>query len=98
MKAHHPDIVLLDVMLPDATGVELCRQIKADERLQDIFVILWSGVQVSSDYQADALNAGADGYIVKSVSNEEFLARVRSVVRIKRAEDALREKEKGSKG
>ena len=94
LKAHHPDILLLDVMLPDTTGIELCRQIKADERLQGIFVILWSGVQVSSDYQADALNAGADGYITKSVSNEELLARVRSVVRIKRAVDMLREKEK----
>jgi len=94
LKAHHPDIVLLDVMLPDTTGMELCRQIKADERLQGIFVILWSGVQVSSESQADALNAGADGYITKSVSNEELLARVRSVARIKRAVDALREKEK----
>jgi len=97
VKAHHPDILLLDVMLPDTTGIELCRQIKADESLESIFVILFSGVQVSSDYQAAALNAGADGYIVKSVSNEELLARVRSVVRIKRAEDALREKEKSSK-
>jgi DNA-binding response OmpR family regulator len=95
VKAHHPDIVLLDVMLPDTTGIALCRQIKADESLQGIFVVLFSGVQVSSDYQADALNAGADGYIVKSVSNEELLARVRSAVRIKRAVDALREKEKG---
>jgi DNA-binding response OmpR family regulator len=94
LKAHHPDIVLLDVMLPDTTGIELCRQIKADERLQGIFVILFSGVQVSSEYQADALNAGADGYIVKSVSNKELLARVQSAVRIKRAVDALREKEK----
>ena len=94
LKTHHPDIVLLDVMLPDATGIELCRQIKSDERLQDIFVILFSGVHISSDYQAEALNAGADGYIVKSVSNEELLARVQSVVRIKRAVDALREKEK----
>ena len=94
LKAHHPDIVLLDVMLPDTTGIELCRQIKADERLQGIFAILWSGVHVSSDYQADALNAGADGYITKSVSNEELLARVQSVVRIKRAVDVLREKEK----
>ena len=94
LKAHHPDIVLLDVMLPDTTGIELCRQIKADESLQGIFVILLSGVQVSSDYQADALNVGADGYIIKSVSNEELLARVQSVVRIKRAVDALREKEK----
>jgi DNA-binding response OmpR family regulator len=94
VKAEHPDVVLLDVMLPDITGTELCRQIKADGSLQDIFVILMSGVQVSSDYQADALNVGADGYITKPVSNKELLARVQAMVRIKRAEDALREKER----
>jgi DNA-binding response OmpR family regulator len=94
VKAHHPDILLLDVMLPDTTGIELCRQIKADESLQGIFVILLSGVQVSSDYQADGLNVGADGYIIKPVSNKELLARVQAMVRIKRAVDALREKEK----
>ena len=93
VRVHHPDLVLLDVMLPDTTGTELCRQIKADERLQDIFVILLSAVQVSSDYQAEALNAGADGYIVKPFSNKELLARVQSLVRIKRVVDALREKE-----
>ena len=81
-------------MLPDTTGTELCRQIKADEGLKDTFVILMSGVQVSSDYQADALNVGADGYIIKPISNKELLARVQAMVRIKRAENALREKER----
>ena len=94
VKAHHPDILLLDVVLPDTTGIELCRQIKADESLQGIFVILLSGIQVSSDHQADGLNVGADGYIVKPFANKELLARVQSMVRIKRALNALREKEK----
>jgi len=92
-EADPPDLVLLDVMLPDVTGIELCGRIKADERLKSAFVILLSGVQTSSDYQADGLNIGADGYIVKPVSNKELLARVQAMVRIKRAEDALREKE-----
>ena len=94
VRAHHPDIVLLDVMLPGLTGIEVCRQIKADKTSQDIFVILVSGVQVSSEYQADGLDVGADGYIIKPISNKELIARVHSMVRIKRAEDALREKEK----
>ncbi|MCG6535790.1 MAG: hypothetical protein L7F78_14100, partial [Syntrophales bacterium LBB04] len=49
---------------------------------------------VSSDYQVAGLNVGADGYIIKPIPNKELLARVKSVVRIKRAEDALREKER----
>jgi DNA-binding response OmpR family regulator len=90
----HPDLVLLDVMLPDMTGIQICKQIKSDKNLEDIFVILASGIQVSSENQADGLDIGADGYIVRPISNKEFLARVQAGERIKRAEDALREKER----
>ncbi len=91
---HCPDIILLDVMLPDMTGLEVCRKIKEDEALRNTFVILVSGILVSSEFQADGLDTGADGYMTKPMDNAEFLARVRSVVRMKRAEDALREQEK----
>jgi DNA-binding response OmpR family regulator len=92
VRDHHPDLVLLDVMLPDMTGVQVCKQIKTDKHLEDIFVILASGVQVSSENQAEGLDTGADGYIIRSIPNKEFLARVQAGERIKRAEDALREK------
>jgi DNA-binding response OmpR family regulator len=91
---HHPDLVLLDVMLPDMKGSTVCRHIKADPELQGTFIILVSGVQVSSEYQAKGLNIGADGYVVKPISNKELVARVQAMERIKKAEDALREKEK----
>jgi DNA-binding response OmpR family regulator len=93
VQVHHPDLVLLDVMLPDISGIQVCRQIKNDESLKDIFVILASGIQVSSEHQADGLDVGADGYIIKPIPNKEFLARVQAGERIKRAEDTLREKE-----
>jgi DNA-binding response OmpR family regulator len=93
VRAHHPDLVLLDVMLPDITGIQVCRQIKNDESLKDIFVILASGIQVSSENQAEGLDIGADGYIIRPISNKEFLARVQAGERIKKAEDTLREKE-----
>jgi CheY-like chemotaxis protein len=92
--ARHPDLVLLDVMLPDTQGGTVCRLIKADPGLRGTLVILLSGVHVSSDYQAEGLNTGADGYMVKPISNKELVARVQAMERIKRAEDALREKEK----
>ena len=57
-RAHRPDVVLLDVVLPDISGIEACRQIKEDQDLKDIFVILTSGVQTSSEYQANGLNLG----------------------------------------
>jgi DNA-binding response OmpR family regulator len=93
-RAQRPDIVLLDVMLPDMTGTEVCKNIKEDEDLEGTFVILVSGVRVSSDYQADGLNVGADGYIIKPITNRELIARVQAVARIKRAEDALRQKKR----
>lgn len=90
---HRPDVVLLDVVLPDISGVDACRQIKEDQDLKNVFVILSSGIEISSEYQANGLNTGADGYIVKPISNKELLARVQSMVRIKRAEEALRASE-----
>ena len=92
-RAHRPDVVLLDVVLPDMSGIEVCRQIKEDQGLRGTFVILISGVLTSSEHQVDGLNMGADGFIVKPVSNNELLARVQSMVRIKRAEEALRASE-----
>jgi len=93
-RSQRPDIVLLDVMLPDMSGTEVCKQIKEDEDLEGTFVILVSGVRVSPDYQADGLNVGADGYVIKPITNRELIARVQAVARIKRAEDALREKKR----
>jgi response regulator RpfG family c-di-GMP phosphodiesterase len=93
-RVDHPDIVLLDVVLPDMTGVQVCRQIKSDKNLEDIFVILASGIQVSSENQAECLDIGAEGFINWPISDKEFLARVRAGERIKRAEDTLREREK----
>ncbi|MBS1232986.1 MAG: putative sensor protein, partial [Nitrospirae bacterium] len=81
------------MVLPDISGIETCRQIKEDQDLKDILVILASGVKISSEDQASGLNLGADGFVVKTISNKELLARVQSMVRIKRAEDALRASE-----
>jgi response regulator RpfG family c-di-GMP phosphodiesterase len=81
-----PDLVLLDVVMPDAEGTDLCRRIKEDPKLKGIYVLLTSGTRVESNQQADGLDSGADGYIARPLSNRELLARVNSMVRILRAE------------
>ena len=83
---NQPDLILMDVILPDMKGTELCRKIKENEALSHIFVILISGVMTGSGKQADGLEAGADGYIARPVSNRELKARIDSMIRILSAE------------
>src|SRR5271157_2974479 len=85
----HPDLVVLDVVLPDMSGFEVCKEIKADPDVRRTFVALHSGLSTSSQAQTTGLDIGADGFIVKGIPNSELLARVNSLVRIKKAEDAL---------
>ncbi|MCL4476617.1 MAG: ATP-binding protein [Nitrospirae bacterium] len=90
-KKEHPDLILLDVNLPDLNGLDLCRRIKADPGLAGTYVVLISGTVISSDMQAEGLEAGADGYIARPISNHELLARIQAIVRIEKAERELRE-------
>ncbi len=85
-RKNKPDLILLDVILPDILGTEVCRQIKADPFLKGIFVVLMSGLKTSSPEQAEGLDVGADGYIARPVSNLELKARVNAMVRILKAE------------
>jgi len=88
-----PDLVLLDVMLPDINGIEVCKRIKLDKTLADCYVVLLSSLRIGSDDQAEGLETGADGYIARPVSNRELLARVKALLRLKRAEEAIRKSE-----
>ncbi len=91
---HHPALVLLDVMLPDGSGVDVARQLKSDPALADVFVILFSGTKVSSDDQAKGLAEGlADGYMVRPLRKPELLARIEAFLRIRETQRALRESE-----
>jgi signal transduction histidine kinase len=85
-----PDLVLLDVMLPDINGIEVCRRIKAETATSKIFVVLLSSVETSPDSQSAGLEAGADGYIARPIENRELAARVQAMLRIGQAEAALR--------
>jgi PAS domain S-box-containing protein len=92
-RQRHPDLVLLDVNLPDLNGVEVCRQIKADATLPDVFVVLFSGEATSTANKVNGLTTGADEYIVKSLDTDELLARIRTLVRLRDATAALRASE-----
>jgi PAS domain S-box-containing protein len=97
-REHRPDLVLLDVVLPDMRGVEVCRQIKADAALPDIFVVLFSGEATGPAHKVVGLDTGADDYITKPVNPDEFLARIRTLLRLKRTTTALRVSEQRYRG
>jgi diguanylate cyclase (GGDEF)-like protein len=86
-----PDLILLDVMLPDIDGYEISRRIKGDEHLPFIPIILVTARDSTQDKVA-GLDAGADDYLTKPINFPELEARVRSMLRIKRLQDELEEK------
>ncbi|MBD3235123.1 MAG: PAS domain S-box protein [Candidatus Eisenbacteria bacterium] len=88
-----PDLILLEVVLPDADGRELCHRIKSDPALTGSFVVLVSGQRVSREAQAEGLEALADGYIVRPVTKRELIARVEALLRIQQADRRVRESE-----
>lgn len=81
-----PDIILLDVDLPDILGTKVCSQLKNNPLLKQCYILMISGSRTSSGDQADGLDSGADGYVARPVSNRELLARVAALVRILMAE------------
>src|ERR671932_2201219 len=83
-----PDVILLDVMMPQMDGVEVCRQIKSHVYWKHIPVIMVTALNSKEDL-ARALDAGADDFLTKPVSGIELRARVRSMLRIKQQYDAL---------
>jgi len=88
-----PDLVLLDVRLPDISGVEICRQIKIDPLLADVFVALCSGEATEVEHKVDGLQVGADEYLIKPFGLQELLARVRTLLRLRDTTAALRASE-----
>lgn len=85
-----PDVLLLDVMMPDMTGYEVCRYLKTNERWQHIPIILVTALDRKDDIVC-GLEAGADEFLSKPVHGPELRARVQSALRIKQQHDAVLE-------
>jgi DNA-binding response OmpR family regulator len=74
------DVVVLDVMLPGLSGVEICRRIRASEERRDVPVVLLTARGGETD-RVIGLDAGADDYVAKPFSTAELLARIRAILR-----------------
>ncbi len=87
--ADKPEVVVLDVQLPDLTGFEVCRRLKADPDTRDIKVLHTSAAPVTSTSKVQGMEAGADGYLTQPFEPQELIAAVRSLARLHATESDL---------
>jgi two-component system phosphate regulon response regulator PhoB len=80
LRRHPADLVLLDIMLPDRDGFEICRRLRAEERLKSLPVIFLTAKGEEID-RVLGLEIGADDYVVKPFSPRELVARAKAVLR-----------------
>ena len=83
-----PDLILLDIMMPDMDGYEVCQQIKADQQFKDIPVIFLSALDLSFD-KIKAFEVGAADFIHKPFHPAEVIARVKNQLRIRQQASQL---------
>ncbi len=90
VPAERPDLVLLDVMMPEMSGYEVCRRIRSDPATAMLPVVMVTALDPAQE-RVKGLEAGADDFLTKPVNQAELLARVRSLLRIKALHDQLAE-------
>ncbi|SFM16003.1 DUF835 domain-containing protein [Methanolobus profundi] len=88
VEAHNPDIILLDLMMPDITGYEVCKRLKNSEKTRFIPIIMVTALSSLED-RIKGINAGADDFLTKPLDRLEIKTRVGSLLRIKKLHDEL---------
>lgn len=92
-RTENPDLILLDVILPEMDGYEVCRKLKSSDETEFIPIIMMTALSEGKD-KLKALDAGADDFISKPFNQIELIARLRSLIRIKNLIERVRMKER----
>ncbi|MFP4248524.1 MAG: response regulator transcription factor [Armatimonadota bacterium] len=79
-RQHRPDLVILDIAMPGASGLDVCRQLRDDAILRDVLILFLTSRNAVAD-RVEGLEIGADDYLPKPFDTEELLARVRALLR-----------------
>ena len=80
LKENKPDLVILDWMLPSVSGLEICRNIRRDENIKNIPIIMLTA-KITEDDKILGLDSGADDYVTKPFSTAELASRVKAILR-----------------
>ena len=80
LKKFEPNLLLLDWMLPDLSGIKICQYLKQDEKVKNIPIIMWTAKGEEED-KVKGLNTGAEDYMTKPFSYPELLARIKALLR-----------------
>jgi PAS domain S-box-containing protein len=89
MCAQRPDLIVLDVNLPDINGIDVCKRIKAGDATARTPVLQVSASLVSTEARVAGLDGGADAYLTQPIEPQELIATVRALLRVRTAEDQL---------
>lgn len=90
-RRDNPNLILLDVKLPDINGLEVCRLLKADADTQTILILQTSASFIGTADKIRALDGGADNYLVEPIEPDELIANVNALLRLGNVERELRE-------
>ncbi len=93
-KEKLPDVILLDIVMPDMNGFDVCKQLKSDEIVKYIPVILITAIETDISSRIKGLESGADAFLTMPITAPEFSSQLNAMLRIKKAEDILRTKKK----
>lgn len=94
LVAQEPDVLVLDVQLPDGSGLDLCAQLQSRPATADLPILLMSAIDRSSQFVARGLDVGGHDMVIKPFNHDEFLARIRVLVRLRILQRRLIEQER----
>ncbi len=80
LKTEKPDLIILDIMLPDIDGIEVCKRLRSSKEFEDIPIIMLTAKSTEID-KVVGLELGADDYITKPFSFKELIARIKAILR-----------------
>jgi len=88
VAAWHPDLILLDVMMPRISGFEVCKRLRADAATRDIAILMITALDQPSDVDR-AVDAGTDDFLSKPINKTDLLLRVRALLRSRQKKSEL---------